>query len=299
MEEIRIDVPWGYLAGKWWGPKNVRPIVAIHGWQDNAGTFDTLIPLLPHHVGYLALDWHGHGISSHIPDGLHYTSQQYLYLLTYIQHHFKWDKLSLMGHSMSAILSYVYTGLFPNKVDLLIQFDALKPFEPNSARTIKGMKGMVGEEFFLSDMRNRKKTEPPSYSYEELIQRWVKGSHGSLTDESVQYLLRRNICRSAIHPDKFYFRRDGRLKQFGFARIPQNASFDLGSNINVPHLSIKATKSSYFESKESFYETVDLLKKTNPKFEYVKAEGTHHVHLIDPTKVNEKVSEFILKARPT
>lgn len=37
VEEIQIKFPWGHVAGKWWGPKNVRPIVSLHGWQDNAG----------------------------------------------------------------------------------------------------------------------------------------------------------------------------------------------------------------------------------------------------------------------
>jgi len=36
-----------------------RPIVCIHGWQDNAGTFDRLIPLLPREFSYLAIDLPG------------------------------------------------------------------------------------------------------------------------------------------------------------------------------------------------------------------------------------------------
>lgn len=32
-EEVRIPVPWGHIAGKWWGPQDKRPIFVIHGWQ--------------------------------------------------------------------------------------------------------------------------------------------------------------------------------------------------------------------------------------------------------------------------
>lgn len=32
-EEVRIPVPWGHIAGKWWGPQNKRPILVMHGWQ--------------------------------------------------------------------------------------------------------------------------------------------------------------------------------------------------------------------------------------------------------------------------
>lgn len=32
-KEIKIPVPWGHIAGKWWGPEDKRPILALHGWQ--------------------------------------------------------------------------------------------------------------------------------------------------------------------------------------------------------------------------------------------------------------------------
>lgn len=54
-----MEVPWGHVAGKWYGSENVRPIVMLHGWQDNAGTFDTLVPLLPNHLSYLSIDLPG------------------------------------------------------------------------------------------------------------------------------------------------------------------------------------------------------------------------------------------------
>lgn len=53
-----MEVPWGFLAGKWYGPKNYkRPILMLHGWQDNAGTFDPLIPLLSPEFSYLDMGY--------------------------------------------------------------------------------------------------------------------------------------------------------------------------------------------------------------------------------------------------
>lgn len=45
--EFRMTVPWGEIRGQVWGPSNGRPVLCLHGWADNCGTFNTLIPLLP------------------------------------------------------------------------------------------------------------------------------------------------------------------------------------------------------------------------------------------------------------
>lgn len=81
--------------GKWWGPIDQQPIVALHGWQDNAGTFDKLIPLLPSNVAILAIDLPGHGLSSHLPIGqFYYIFWDGLINLRRVVKHYKWNKVS-------------------------------------------------------------------------------------------------------------------------------------------------------------------------------------------------------------
>lgn len=69
--------------------------MALHGRQDNAGSFDKLVPLLPDDVSVLCLDMPGHGLSSHYPKSQYY----YVYwdgvvLLRRIVKHFNWTKVS-------------------------------------------------------------------------------------------------------------------------------------------------------------------------------------------------------------
>ena len=45
-QEIRIPVAYGHIAGKAWGDPGGKPILGLHGWLDNAGTFDHLAPLI-------------------------------------------------------------------------------------------------------------------------------------------------------------------------------------------------------------------------------------------------------------
>lgn len=46
--------------------------MTVHGWNDNAGTFDKLIPMLPQDLYIVAVDMPGHGLSSHLPPGITY-----------------------------------------------------------------------------------------------------------------------------------------------------------------------------------------------------------------------------------
>ena len=57
ITDVHVPTPWGHLATKCWNlpsaddPRDFTlsthlPVVCLHGWQDNAGSFDTLIPLL-------------------------------------------------------------------------------------------------------------------------------------------------------------------------------------------------------------------------------------------------------------
>lgn len=47
VSELRVPVPWGEIRGQVWGPDHGKPVLCLHGWSDNSGSFNTLIPLLP------------------------------------------------------------------------------------------------------------------------------------------------------------------------------------------------------------------------------------------------------------
>ncbi|GLV33094.1 uncharacterized protein CBL_10441 [Carabus blaptoides fortunei] len=70
IKEVKIPVPWGHIAVKTWGNERDPIILVVHGWVDNAGSFDTLIPLLPTSYYYYCMDLPGHGRSSHLESSL-------------------------------------------------------------------------------------------------------------------------------------------------------------------------------------------------------------------------------------
>lgn len=296
VEEIKIKVPWGHIAAKWWGPKNIRPILAIHGWQDNAGTFDKLIPLLPTHLSYLAIDMPGHGLSSRYPEGILYGHFDMLVILNIIANELKWDKVSLMGHSMGALLTFIFSVCFPQKVDMAIALDALKPHIHSTGAVIDSFEFRV-KGFMLADERNRHGTDPPTYPYDELVEKLSEATYNSVTREAAPFLLDRGIRKSSLNPDRYYYTRDSRVKFLNYTTVSQEVCLEMASRIKCPYFFIKATNSPYYEDKKYFEETIAVLEK-NPDFLLQFVDGTHHVHLTEPTKISGMLTEFINKFRP-
>ncbi|XP_055910810.1 serine hydrolase-like protein [Eupeodes corollae] len=295
FEEIKFSVPWGHIAGKWYGPKNTRPIVGFHGWQDNAGTFDTLAPLLPSHIGFLAIDLPGHGLSSWLPEGCTYYCVDYVTFVLTLMREFGWDKISMICHSMSAINGFVFNSLYPDKCDLYIALDVLKPLLQPKDIVVSSVAEKLEGLIKVSE-RKLNKSEPPSYEFEQLVDRLYEGSGKSIEKECCQFILKRNIKPSAKDPTKYSFSRDDRLKSMLFYALPQELVCDMAARISCPHLFIKALQAPYYEKRSNYDEVINVLTK-KPTFEYHQVDGTHHVHLNEPEKLADIINPFINKYR--
>uniref|UniRef100_A0A1L8DBV8 AB hydrolase-1 domain-containing protein n=1 Tax=Nyssomyia neivai TaxID=330878 RepID=A0A1L8DBV8_9DIPT len=296
FSDFTFNVPWGHIAGKWYGSRESRPIVCIHGWQDNAGTFDTLIPQLPPEYSYFSLDLPGHGLSSRLPHGIFYSWLDISLSLRMLAEQEKWEKISLLGHSMSSLIGFTYTSTFPDLVDLMIGIDALKPHVRPPEKYIPMIeKGF--EAFYVANSRNLEASEPPSYTYDDLVERLYKGTNGSVTKEACPYLLKRAIAKSAKDPEKFFYTRDSRLKGFAFQSISQEVAIAMTKRITCPYMFIKCTKSVYYEDKKYIDEIIECFQENNPNFEYQTIEGKHHAHLNEPQKFKDILTAFIRKHR--
>ncbi|CAH1156116.1 unnamed protein product [Phaedon cochleariae] len=293
FKEVSVEVPWGQISGKWWEPFDTRPILSIHGWQDNCQSFDRLIPLLNEDVGFLAIDSAGHGYSSRLPPGMLYHHINHLITIRSVANYFNWPKVSLMGHSLGSIMSYMYSSLYPTEIDFLICLDAIRPRQttnvlPEITKTI--------ELYMKTDEFMRKGHEPPSYSIEEIKKKLSEPIENSILLEYTQFLMERGIAPSKKYPGKYYFTRDPRVKISNFFVISDEEVSQSIPLMKMPIFFVKASDSPYFFGKtEIFFEFLDAHRKNNTNFEHHFIEGTHHVHLNNPERVAPLVKNFIKK----
>lgn len=293
--EIEIKIPYGHLAAKWWGRRDVRPILCIHGWLDNAASFDSLIPLLPDHVGYLAIDMPGCGFSSHLPNGLMYSTIEDIYIINYIVRQFGWSTVSLIAHSMGAMSCFIYAATFPGMVDMLVALDSLQPFVISPPRLSFLMSSI--EQVRICDVRNIVDDDMPSHTFEELFEKMHQQTFVSLTRSSARLLLARTVKESAKEKGRFIVMRDSRLKYLHASMYTPEINDDLAASVECPLLFVRALQSSVYIPSDEAERVLDVMKeKTN--FEMITVDGVHHVHLNEPTLVSDAVSEFVCKYLP-
>lgn len=299
FENISIEVPWGQVVGRWYGNRKVRPILALHGWMDNLGTWDRLIPLLPDHVGILCLDLPGHGASSKLPLGITYHVLDYVHIIIRVVKEYKWRKVSLMAHSMGAIVSFHYTVLYPHMVDMLILVDLItnrieRPDDMITEMNTRVEKLLIEEE----RMEQWHYKPPPCYSYEELEEAVYRGTYNSLAKENCKYLLNRNITRAEQHPAKFYFSRDPRIKYNVRTSGDHNLALEMAKRVrNIPVMIVRGDKLSFMRRKDE--DIVQIFKTNNPHFEYHRIkDGTHHLHVNQAEEVAAFINPFICRHRP-
>jgi len=125
-EEIRLHLPHIELAAQVYGPPDGQPVIALHGWLDNAATFARLAPKLAG-MRIVAVDFAGHGHSAHRPPGAGYALWDYVHDVLLVAEQLGWSRFSLLGHSMGAIVSVLLAATFPERVQRLALIDGLVP----------------------------------------------------------------------------------------------------------------------------------------------------------------------------
>ncbi|MEO8010740.1 MAG: alpha/beta fold hydrolase, partial [Dokdonella sp.] len=139
MIERRLPLRNITLAAKLWGDPGLPPLLAVHGWLDNAASFDRLAPLLiDHHV--VAVDLAGHGRSDHHAPGNWYAYVDYLGDIAEVIAHFGWSRVDLLGHSLGATLASVFASVHPQQVGQLLLVEGLGPLSSPAERTLDSLR---------------------------------------------------------------------------------------------------------------------------------------------------------------
>lgn len=168
-KEIRIQLPHIDLAARVYGPEDGVPVLALHGWLDNAMSFELLAPKLPG-LRIVALDMAGHGFSGRRAPGAGYQLWDFATDALLATQELGWSKFSILGHSLGGIVGVLVAAAVPERIERLALIDGLVPDTGEAAQSPK----KLGEALLAQiDVHSKKKTV---YSSEEqAVQARVRG----------------------------------------------------------------------------------------------------------------------------
>ncbi len=113
-------------AGLEWGDPDGYPILALHGWLDNALSFSVLAPFLSEYR-LIALDLSGQGLSDHrSSDATYHIWDDVPQLLTVVAT-LGLDQLAVLGHSRGAAIAVLLATALEDRCSQLVLLDGMLP----------------------------------------------------------------------------------------------------------------------------------------------------------------------------
>lgn len=276
IAEIEYNIGSKKIAALTNGNDGAPILLCLHGWLDNAASFQPLFSYLEQfHV--IAIDWPGHGFSSHRSEDAHYHFLDWIYDLVQLFQKQQWSDIDIVAHSMGGMVASAFSAAFPEYVKSLTLIDSIGLLALDSKETSQQLrKGMLSR-LSQGDKRRYHPNIASAVTARTLV--------SDLTAENAQLIVNRGI----EHTDKGYqWRSDSRLRAASPYRLSTTQVEQIVTDIKAPTQLIYGNKGM---------EMVSLgLKAYSVLFnslEVHKLNGGHHVHMEQAEETANLIVNFI------
>ncbi len=281
-EELEVQVHGLRLRARAYGPIGAPPVLALHGWLDNAASFETLAPRL---TGYriVALDCPGHGHSDHAPPAANYNFADWVPLPFSVADALGWERFSLVGHSMGGGIAALSAGALPERIEALVMLDAVGPLTAPEQEAPARMRNHI-------EARRASARRPPAYrSPEEAVERLARAVPG-LSRVGARRLVARGTERVASTGGEavLRWRADPRLRRPSAVRFTEGQVLAFLTAIRCPVLILQAERGHPFPPSIAAARIEKLAHATVKQL-----PGAHHMHLCQPELVAPEVQRFL------
>ena len=129
-----LDLPGLRLHIRRWGKADAPTLFLLHGWMDVSASFQFVVDELQKDWNIIAPDWRGFGLSDWL-NRPYFFAEHLGDMEAILNHYAPAGKVRLAGHSMGGILSCLYAGIRPDRVESLITLDGfgIAPTQPEMA----------------------------------------------------------------------------------------------------------------------------------------------------------------------
>ena len=260
-----FDSQRGPLAWQHWQAEG-RKVLCLHGWMDNLNSF---LPLKNHlkqlNCDTYVVDLPGHGESFHYPKGYFYSLAEYLPpLVEFVNSTFD-QPITLLSHSLGAILSVQLAALCPDKIEQLIMLDALLPPVATKGDTVARM---------AKSMQHMHKLARTRYyaDVESMV------SMGAAADIAISREQPEILCQRAILFDQdrgYYWRSDRAIRLQSPLRMSEQQAVDFLQSVKQP-LNVVASEQGLLVKMNNL---TTVMQHFCPHAHYFQVQGNHYFHM--------------------
>lgn len=262
IDEKKISVRDHAIAIKSWHSSEAHPVIALHGFLDNAASFDFLAPLLDkYHV--ISFDQAGNGHSDFRSPSSHYHLWDDLLDILSLMASLHLEKITLIGHSRGATLALLFAANFPEKVDKVILLDGLLPPPVEDQDCLKQMRGFLTQHHSL----NKK---PRYYPY---FDDWVlrRMQINSISQEAAIALAERSVKQNE---EGYCWHYDPKIKMPSVLKLNKSQVDFILQSIDLPVHLIYASEGIMNNTSMK-----SMMSLCNKQFTISEVEGHHHFHM--------------------
>ena len=279
-EPLTLDVPGLRIAALAWGPVHGAPVLAFHGWLDNAATWTGVAPsLAAAGMRVVAIDFPGHGASSHRSSDATYSFGDMLLVALDVLDALGWGQASLLGHSMGGAVAMMTAAAAPERVVKAALVEGFTPLttpeEDAGAQLRRGL---------ASTLRYRNGENRPHLDRASIEAR-IAARPWPILPSSVATLADRGTRRDG---DAWVFTHDPRLKSESLSRLTRGQVGSIVACVTCPVLLVAARDSLPYANDE-----IQGYFARLPQLQFVAIDGHHHVHMDHPERVAPHVLNFL------
>lgn len=279
MNSHYLTIPGFTIAYRTWGKPENPPIVALHGWLDNANSFEPLAPYLQDNFYLIAIDFPGHGHSSHLPQGCYYHFMDGILNFMQVLDALHLKKVHLLGHSMGACLASLVAGVTPKRFLSLALIEGLGPFSHPADTACKQLTDYLD---YLASKETKKAKGYPSLEKAAL----ARAQRGYVSLD-----LALTLCERGLKEEKgcYFWRHDSRLLVPSPLRMTEEQILSFLTEITAKTCLIVATDGFSFDSK-----LMQQRVKAVKELQVMRLKGGHHIHMEEPNLLGKILTDYFM-----
>lgn len=276
--ELRVATPFGEIAALQWGDAGAPPLLALHGWLDNAASFARLAPLLADRRHVIALDLPGHGHSAHLPQGAHrYNNLDQVDQVLDFADALELERFDLLGHSLGAGIASLTAAAAPTRTGKLALIEGLGPLADDGSQTLARWRDAHAQ-------RETSRRPPRVFaSIDAAIAARVAA--GGLAAQEARPIAERNLREAE---NGYRWRSDPRLRLITPTRIEEMQLRRVIAGIAAPTLLLLAEPATPYLPPA----LMDARAACVADIRVEHLAGPHHLHVRQPLECAELMLDF-------